>query len=192
MDGHPDGMRHVAVELERTSCGGLVMRVLPGRAINNRLHLLAHLLHQLPRVHAGSDPSEELTVILHDESVQRSLRTGERAVHRPHAADVTGVVGEVGSVVHEHEVAVAKRIRQASVVAEPGVLTATDDRSVTLPSGAPGEEDEVGDRRQLVLGDAGCCAAHRLGDGTGREHPGPTQQVDLDIVLDLAEPIEHG
>ena len=131
-------------------------------------------------------------MVLDDESVERSLRTGERAVHRPHPADVTGVVGEVGGVVHEHEVAVAKRIRQASVVAEPGVLAATDDRSVTLPAGAPGEEDEVGDGRQLVLGDAGCCAAHRLGDGTGGEHPGPTQQGDLDVVFDLAEPIEHG
>ena len=37
MDGHPDGMRQVAVELERTSRGGLVVRVLPGRPLDDGL-----------------------------------------------------------------------------------------------------------------------------------------------------------
>ena len=115
------------------------------------------------------------------------------AVDRPHAADVAGVVAIIGSVIHQHEVAVLEGRRVAEVVHVVDVLGAAGgDGAIAFEAGVVGDEDEMGGRVELVFGHARFGAAHGLDKGEARDLGGSADQRDLARALDAAHFVEHG
>ena len=67
------------------------------------------------------DQVQQQQVVVDDEAVQLALPGLVAAAHWPHAADVAGVAGAVGGVVHQHQFAGHERAVVAVVVHVPDV-----------------------------------------------------------------------